>query len=1070
MAPGRPLALASLLALAAAAATAAATDAGTSWSAVPRRTVPYAELQDAAKRFSQGGVSHYLTLTLDEAEGLLYVGAREAVFALATGTVELKAAISWEAPVEKKAECVQKGKNNQTDCFNYVRFLQSYNSSHLYACGTYAFQPKCTYIELSGFTLDPVAFEDGKGKCPYDPTKGHTGLIVDGELYSATFNNFLGTEPVILRNLGPHYSMKTEYLTSWLNEPHFVASAFVPESAGSGDDDKVYFFFSERAVEYDCYAEQVVARVARVCKGDVGGARTLQKKWTSFLKARLLCSAPEQQLHFNRLQAVFTLPGARWQDTAFFGVFRARWGDVDVSAICRYHILEVRKAFEGPYKEYREQAQKWGRYSGEVPSPRPGACITDWHRQNGFASSLELPDNTLNFAKKHPLMDEPVPPQRGRPLLLKKDANFTQLVVDRVAGLDGATYEVLFIGTGDGWVHKALDLGTHIHLVEELQVFEPAQPVESLALAGTKKLLFAGSRLQVAQLPLADCGRYQSCTDCVLARDPYCAWSRNRSACVRTDGHNGYGAPGAPGTLGTAGAGPGRVRMDFGKGSSPRGCRAWPRGCSRSVWTALPGMPRVGLWGVSAGPGAGSGIPVGPSQVRSLGRGHHEDPPHCALLPQLPPGAGRAELRHRRLLRATGGQARAPHAQERDGGGGHGPGPHVPPGLQPGAGALDLRGPGAGGRAGAGAGRGAAAGAGGAGRGRAAQRHVPLPGRGAGRPPGRPGVPGGRAGGAGGAAGDAGAAGEPGRGVGAGRVPGRPVPAAAAGRAVAVAPAAPGAGQGRQGHREHPGVPHRAAQGAAQPALRVQRRLRLGREALGPFQLLLLGRLAQDRAGPRQHGRQRLLPQRRPRRRVAARRHPRAAAALAHPHPPGPPARLRVQRLHPAGAGRRGAPGLRRPGRGAAAQAAAAPAPARLQPRGVVGVTALPQLGHPGAGTAHPAPGLGTAVSPQRLPWGRGCHPTSAGAHLGDCHAGTGTQLGDRSAVLVAALGTGRSPQCQCPPWGLTRWHRCPPWGQDGHPSAHLGDRSVTPSTGTCAGDGIVTPAVVPTVGTGLSP
>ncbi|NXE17289.1 SEM4C protein, partial [Lophotis ruficrista] len=267
---------------------------------------------------------------------------------------------------------------------------------------THAFAPQ----ELSGFTLDQVAFEDGKGKCPYDPTKGHTGLIVDGELYSATFNNFLGTEPVILRNLGPHYSMKTEYLTSWLNgrgggdaaggtprpgaalpspfrpphllvsaEPHFVASAYVQESAASstGDDDKVYFFFSERAVEYDCYAEQVVARVARVCKGDVGGARTLQKKWTTFLKARLVCSAPEQQLHFNRLQAVFTLPGADWQGTTFFGVFQARWGDVDVSAVCQYHILEVKKAFEGPYKEYREQAQKWGRYSDEVPSPRPGA-------------------------------------------------------------------------------------------------------------------------------------------------------------------------------------------------------------------------------------------------------------------------------------------------------------------------------------------------------------------------------------------------------------------------------------------------------------------------------------------------------------------------------------------------------------------------------------------------------------------------------------------------------------------------------------------------------------------------
>lgn len=40
---------------------------------------------------------------------------------------------------------------------------------------------------------------------------------VDGELYSATLNNFLGTEPVILRIMGPHHAMKTEYLAFWLN-------------------------------------------------------------------------------------------------------------------------------------------------------------------------------------------------------------------------------------------------------------------------------------------------------------------------------------------------------------------------------------------------------------------------------------------------------------------------------------------------------------------------------------------------------------------------------------------------------------------------------------------------------------------------------------------------------------------------------------------------------------------------------------------------------------------------------------------------------------------------------------
>lgn len=48
-------------------------------------------------------------------------------------------------------------------------------------------------------------------------------------------------------------------------------------------------------------------------------------------------------------------------------------GDVDVSAVCQYQIADVKKVFEGSYKEYREAAQRWGRYTGTVPLPRPGA-------------------------------------------------------------------------------------------------------------------------------------------------------------------------------------------------------------------------------------------------------------------------------------------------------------------------------------------------------------------------------------------------------------------------------------------------------------------------------------------------------------------------------------------------------------------------------------------------------------------------------------------------------------------------------------------------------------------------
>lgn len=46
---------------------------------------------------------------------------------------------------------------------------------------------------------------------------------------------------------------------------------------------------------------------------------------------------------------------------------------MDVSAVCQYQIGEVKKVFDGPYKEYREGSQRWGRYTGTVPSPRPGA-------------------------------------------------------------------------------------------------------------------------------------------------------------------------------------------------------------------------------------------------------------------------------------------------------------------------------------------------------------------------------------------------------------------------------------------------------------------------------------------------------------------------------------------------------------------------------------------------------------------------------------------------------------------------------------------------------------------------
>lgn len=64
--------------------------------------------------------------------------------------------------------------------------------------------------------------------------------------------------------------LRLNFLTSLpsVSAPTFVSMTQIPESemSASGDDDKVYLFFSEAAVECDCYNKLVVSRVARVCK------------------------------------------------------------------------------------------------------------------------------------------------------------------------------------------------------------------------------------------------------------------------------------------------------------------------------------------------------------------------------------------------------------------------------------------------------------------------------------------------------------------------------------------------------------------------------------------------------------------------------------------------------------------------------------------------------------------------------------------------------------------------------------------------------------------------------------
>ncbi|KAF7692552.1 hypothetical protein HF521_010162 [Silurus meridionalis] len=288
----------------------------------------------------------------------------------------------------------------------------------VYVCGTNAFIPACTNMSYTGSKLNlDTKTHYGKGRCPYDPFQRYASKFIDNELYSATSLNFLGTDMAMTRH---SVNVRTDPY-SWLNDPTFIGIKHVTKGMENpeGDDDEIYLFFSETAVEYDSYVKLDVSRVARVCKGDVGGLQTLQNRWTSFLKAQLDCPVPHSKVPLI-IKDVFLFCPGNWTTCVFYGVFTPQTDMLQYSAVCTYRIHDIQKLFsEGKFKTLfiNDDFSQYVTYNGEVPDPRPGACINNDARQKGFSKSSDLPDKTLMFIKNYYLMDQAVKPASEQPLL-----------------------------------------------------------------------------------------------------------------------------------------------------------------------------------------------------------------------------------------------------------------------------------------------------------------------------------------------------------------------------------------------------------------------------------------------------------------------------------------------------------------------------------------------------------------------------------------------------------------------------------------------------------------------------
>ncbi|XP_057414782.1 semaphorin-4F isoform X3 [Balaenoptera acutorostrata] len=473
---------------------------------VPRISLPISEADSYLTRFTIPQTYNYSVLLVDPASHMLYVGARDTIFALSLPfSGERPRRIDWMVPEAHRQNCRKKGKKESTSA------------------------PPLNQEGGSDSSLFPLA------GCEI------SGNLLGGVLYVATVKNYLGTEPIISRAVGRAEDwIRTETLPSWLNAPAFVAAvALSPAEWGDEDgDDEIYFFFTEISRAFDSYERVKVPRVARVCAGDLGGRKTLQQRWTTFLKADLLCPGPEHGRASSVLQDMVILRPEHGAGTPiFYGIFSSQWEGAAISAVCSFLPQDIRTVLNGPFRELKHDCNRGlPVMDNDVPQPRPGECITNNMKLQQFGSSLFLPDRVLTFIRDHPLMDRPVFPADGHPLLVTTDTAYLRVVAHKVPSLSGKEYDVLYLGTEDGHLHRAVQIGAQLSVLEDLALFPEPQPVENMKLY--QSWLLVGSRTEVTQVNTTNCGRLQSCSECVLARDPVCAWSVRLAACVAHTGEH----------------------------------------------------------------------------------------------------------------------------------------------------------------------------------------------------------------------------------------------------------------------------------------------------------------------------------------------------------------------------------------------------------------------------------------------------------------------------------------------------------------------------------------------------
>ncbi|AYP74249.1 semaphorin-like protein [Fowlpox virus] len=369
---------------------------------------------------------------------------------------------------------------------NYITFIGSYQNKTT-VCGTNACSPKCWFlVGYNNKTKGP----SGLGLAPYKFNSSNDDIVlVDGDNIYSTIPKYQRLHKKFRRILGNDELYNSD---SVLRNPTFIKIVALNES--NPINDTIYVFLLEGGK----------SKVFRVCKGDKGATGSLSSsKWSTLLKSVLVCKDNNNR-HFSKLIEVFVSQNSI--NTHFYGLFMNEWG---FSAVCMFNFKNMQRIFNiSPLKGF----------TGKIPNPRPGTCLTSSTPSDTFKVIDEYPEINMTMLGE---------------MLFESRYPYTHLVVNTTKIHYKSKYynvTVLYLSTDNGKIHKVVTYKDGSICVMEVSLKQYYSPVLSMNLDNFTNKLYVSYNDTIIQLPTALCSMYgKTCNECVMSRDPDCGWSENKS-------------------------------------------------------------------------------------------------------------------------------------------------------------------------------------------------------------------------------------------------------------------------------------------------------------------------------------------------------------------------------------------------------------------------------------------------------------------------------------------------------------------------------------------------------------